>query len=196
VWTHGSADARTLVAGYADRPPLSFNLSSGTNWRNPASLPLKWASAFDLWGPLTYTVQIGNRTVGQTTTNTFRATTPLPEGRRRWRVLATDIRGQTRRSRSKTVRIDMTGPRLTVRVEREGGTSQIRWSSRDVARPLGSSGFSRVRIDFGDGAEARTVRSNRGTVSHRYRRSATLRVIAIDRAGNRTEVRREVRRRR
>jgi hypothetical protein len=52
-----------------------------------------------------------------------------------------------------------------------------------------------VRVDFGDGSEARTFRSTRGTVSHRYRRSATLRVIAIDRAGNQTVEERSVRRR-
>jgi hypothetical protein len=196
VWTQGSPDARTLVAGYTDRPPLAFATSSGASWRNPASLPLKWAPAFDLWGPLTYTIQIGGRNAGQTTESTFRATTPLPEGRRTWRVLATDIRGQTTRSKARTIRIDMTGPRLTVRVERQGGASRIRWSARDVRRPLGNSGFSRVRIDFGDGSQARTVRSTRGTVAHRYTRSATLRVIATDKAGNQTLVQREVRRRR
>jgi hypothetical protein len=197
VWTQGSAAARTLVAGYADRPPLAFALSSGTGWRNPASeaAPLRWAPAFELWGPVTYTVLVGNTPVGQSTNNVFRATAPLPEGRRTWRVLATDLRGQTTRSKSKTVRIDMTPPRLTVRVEREGGISKIRWSARDVPRPLGSSGFSRVRVDFGDGGEGRTVRSNRGSVSHRYRRSATLRVIAIDKAGNQTVVERPVTRR-
>jgi hypothetical protein len=62
-------------------------------------------------------------------------------------------------------------------------------------RPRGSSGFSRVRVSFGDGSEARTFRSTRGTVSHRFRRSATLRVTAIDRAGNRTVEERRVRRR-
>jgi hypothetical protein len=194
VWTQGSAAARTLVGGFADRPPLAFNLSSGTGWRNPASLPLRWAAAFELWGPVTYTVIVGGKAVGQTRSNVFRPKVPLPEGVRKWRVIATDIRGQTTGTKSKTVRIDMTGPRLTVRVEREGGISKIRWSARDVTRPLGASGFSRVRVDFGDGAEGRTLRSNRGSVSHRYRRSATLRVIAVDKAGNQTVVERDVRR--
>jgi hypothetical protein len=194
VWTQGSAAARTLVAGYSDRPPLAFSVSSGTSWRNPARLPLKWADAFELWGPLTYTVVIGNKVVGQTQSNTFRAKAPLPEGRHRWRVVATDIRGQSRRSKSRTIRIDMTGPRLTVNVEREGGMSKIRWRARDVQRPRGSSGFSHVRISFGDGAKDRTVHDTRGTVSHRYRRSATLRVTAVDKAGNQTVVERDVKR--
>ena len=196
VWTQGSPGARTLVAGYKDRPPLAFSVSSSTKWRNPATAPLRWASAFELWGPLTYTVVVGNKVVGQSANNVFRATAPLPEGRRRWRVIATDIRGQSKRSKSRTVRIDMTGPRVTVRVERDGGVSKIHWSAHDVRRPLGSSGFSRVRVDFGDGAESRTVHSSRGTVSHRYRRTATLRVIAIDKAGNQTVVERRVTRHR
>jgi hypothetical protein len=196
VWTQGTAAARTLVAGYADRPPLPFRVSSGTSWRNPAKLPLKWADAFELWGPLTYTVVIGNTTIGQTQADSFRATAPLPEGRHRWHVVATDIRGQSRRSKSRTIRIDMTGPRLTVNVEREGGVSKIRWHARDVRRPRGSSGISRVRVNFGDRSEARTVRAPRGTLSHRYRRSATLRVTAIDKAGNQTVVERDIRRRR
>jgi hypothetical protein len=195
VWTHGTDDARTLAAGYADRPPLAFRLSSGTSWRNPASAPLRWAGAFDLWGPLTYTVLIDGRPVGQTRDVTWRPKAPLPEGLHRWRVIATDIRGQTTGTRSRNVRIDMTGPRLTVNVERDAGISEIRWRAADVVRPRGSSGFSRVRIDFGDGSEPVTARSTRGTVRHRYRRSATLRVIAIDRAGNQTLEQREVRRR-
>jgi hypothetical protein len=196
VWTQGSAAARSLVAGYADRPPLAFNLSSGSGWRNPASLPLRWAPAFELWGPVTYTVLVDGKPVGTTQSNAFRPKTPLPEGARRWRVIATDIRGQTTGSKTRTTRIDMTAPRLTVRVERDGGVSKIRWSARDVVRPRGASGFSRVRVDFGDGSEAQTVRATRGTVSHRYRRTAKLRVIAIDRAGNQTVVERDVVRRR
>jgi hypothetical protein len=194
VWTQGTAAARTLVAGYSDRPPLAFSLSSGTGWRNPASLPLKWAPAFDLWGALTYTVLLDGKPIGQTRATSFRPKTPLPEGLHTWRVVATDIRGQTTGTKSRPVRIDMTPPRLTVRVEREGGVSKIRWSARDVVPPRGASGFSRVRIDFGDGAEARTVRATRGSVVHRYRRSATLRVIAIDKVGNQTVVERDVRR--
>jgi hypothetical protein len=196
LWTQGTDAARTLVAGYADRPPLAFNLSSGTGWRNPASAPLRWAGAFELWGPLTYTVLIDGRPVGQTRDTAWRPKAPLPEGLRRWRVLATDIRGQTTGTRSRPVRIDMTGPRLTVRVERESGVSKIRWRAGDVVRPRGSSGFARVRIDFGDGAAVQTLRSTRGEVRHRYRRSATLRVIAIDKAGNQTVVERAVVRRR
>jgi hypothetical protein len=192
VWTQGSEAGRTLVAGYADRPPLAFALSSGRAWRNPASAPLRWAPAFELWGPLTYTVVVGNTVVGQSANNVFRATAPLPEGRRTWRVIATDIRGQSTRSKSRTVRIDMTPPRLTVSVKREAGLSKITWSARDVSRPLGNSGFSRVRVDFGDGAEAQTSRGSHGAVRHRYRRTATLRVIAIDKAGNQTVVERRV----
>jgi hypothetical protein len=195
VWTQGTAAARTLVAGYSDRPPLAFNLSSGTGWRNPAALPLKWAAAFELWGPVTYTVLLDGKPIGQTRATVFRPKAPLPEGRHTWRVIATDIRGQTTGTRSKTVRIDMTAPRLTVRVEREGGVSKIRWSARDVVPPRGASGFSRVRIDFGDGSAARTVRATRGSVSHAYKRSAKLRVVAIDKVGNQTVVERDVRRR-
>ena len=195
VWTQGTSAARTLVAGYADRPPLAFSLSSGRAWRNPATAPLRWAGAFELWGPLTYTVLVDGRPVGQTRDTAWRPKAPLPEGLRRWRVLATDIRGQTTGTKSRTVRIDMTGPRLTVRVERESGLSRIRWRAGDVVRPRGSSGFSRVRIDFGDGSAAETSRATRGELSHRYRRSATLRVIAIDNAGNQTVVERAVVRR-
>jgi hypothetical protein len=135
---------------------------------------------------------VGGQPVGQTRSTTFRPKVPLPEGVRTWRVIATDIRGQTTGTRSKTVRIDMTAPRLTVRVSRDKSISKIRWSARDVVPPRGASGFSRVHVDFGDGAEARTFRSTRGSVSHRYRRSATLRVIAVDRVGNQTVVERAV----
>jgi hypothetical protein len=95
-------------------------------------------------------------------------------------------------SKSKTVRIDMTPPRLTVSVKREGGVSKISWSARDVARPLGNSGFSRVRVDFGDGAEGQTSRDPKAAVRHRFKRTSTLRVFAFDKAGNQPVVERRV----
>jgi hypothetical protein len=138
---------------------------------------------------------VGNKVVGQSSNNQFKATAPLPEGRRRWRVIATDIRGQSTRSKSKTVRIDMTPPRLSVSVKREAGISKISWNARDVHRPLGNSGFSRVRVVFGDGSASHTSRDPKAAIRHRFKRTATLRVIAIDKAGNQTVVERRVVRR-
>jgi hypothetical protein len=196
VWTQGTAANRSLVAGYVDRPPLAFRISSSTVWRNPVTTPLRWAPAFELFGAPTYTVLLDGKPVGTTTDPVLRPAAPLPEGLHRLRVIATDVRGQTTGTPSKNVRIDQTPPRLTVRVERDEGVSSIRWSARDVQRPRGSSGFDRVRIDFGDGAAAVTSTATRGTVRHRYRRTSTLKVTAVDEAGNQVVVQREVRRRR
>jgi hypothetical protein len=195
VWTQGSASSRSLVAGYSDRPPLAFTLTSNSKWRNPALAPLRWSGAFDLFGPLTYTVLVAGRPVGQTGQTLFKPTGPLPEGVHKWRVIATDARGQTTSSRSKTIRIDMTPPTLTVNVSRSHGVSRIKWRAADVTRPLGASGIDRVRLDFGDGAQPLTL-GRRGTVTHRYKRTSTLSVTAIDAAGNKTVVKREIRRRR
>ena len=64
AFVQGDGDTRRIVAGSYDRAPGAFRASTTTKWRKFARPPLKWGTAFELWGPLTYQVQIDGQPVG------------------------------------------------------------------------------------------------------------------------------------
>ena len=143
-------------------------------------------------GRLTYTVEVDGRVAGQTTAPSLALPT-LRNGVHRWRVIATDRRGQVAATPVRSLRQDATAPRATLRVSgarRRGRPVRVAVRASDPGRAgRTASGVGRVVISWGDGS--RTV-SRRGT--HRYRRGGrrTIRVMAFDRAGNPVVVRRSV----
>jgi hypothetical protein len=185
----GPPGARSVVASTFDRAPGAFRLSSGTSFRNVARTPLKWTQSFELWGPLTYSVEIDGRIVGQTNTPAL-AVANIADGVHRWRVIATDRRGQVTATSRRTLRQDGTPPRARLTVARRGRTVRVVVRPSDASRAgRPASGVGRVTIAWGDGR--RTV-SRRA--SHGYRRGGrfTLQVTVLDKAGNPTVVRRSV----
>ena len=179
---------RRLLRPRAGRVPPS----SRTTFRNAATNPLKWSPSFELWGPLTYSVEVDGRVVG-TTTATSLAVPAVPDGVHRWRVIATDRRGQVTATSRRILRQDATPPRARVTVSgtrRRGQAVKVTVRPTD-ANPAGrpASGVGRVQIAWGDGS--RTT-ARRGT--HRYRRGGklTLRVSVRDRANNVVVVRRAI----
>ena len=193
-FVQGTPGARSIVVAGFDRRPGGFRLtSSSATWRNVARTPLRWGAAFDLWGPITYTVQVDGRNVAQTT-NTAAAVPALPDGIHRWRVVATDPRGQTVGTARRTLRSDGRPPRARISVsgaQRRNRPVRIRVRASD-AHPRGrrASGIRRISVAFGDGARTSSTRA-----AHRYRRAGryTIRVTVRDRANNVTIVRKRVR---
>jgi hypothetical protein len=189
AFVQGVPGNRLLVIGTFDRAPGVFRLSSGTTFRNVARTPLKWSQSAELWGPLTYSVEVDGRVVGQTAATAL-AVPNLADGVHRWRVIATDRRGQVTATSRRVLRQDGTAPRARVTVARRGRTVRVVVRPSD-ASPAGrpASGVGRVTIAWGDGR--RTV-SRRA--SHGYRRGGrfTLQVTVRDKAGNATVVRRSV----
>lgn len=188
--------ARSIVAGYLDRPPRAFVGFTATKYRNLARPKLAWADAVDLWGPLTYRVILNGTQVAEVASvRSWTPVQPIPDGVHRWQVQAIDRRGQVTTSRSRLLRVDATPPELTVRVsgERKAGRGlKVTIRAADVQNPR-ASGLARVRIQFGDGRTITTQRF-RGTFTHRYARgSYTLRVSATDKAGGATVVTRSLR---
>jgi hypothetical protein len=186
AFTQGPPTARTIVVASFDRAPGGFRLTSGTSWRNAVRTPLRWSESFELWGPLTYAVEVDGRIVGQTSGRSFALPAAVRDGQHRWRVIATDRRGQVTQTPRRLLRHDATAPRATVRVSgtrRRGGPVRVRVAATD-ANPAGgpASGVGRVRIAFGDGASA----SGRRQATHRYRRGGrfTVRATVRDRAQN------------
>ena len=115
AFVQGPPGARGLRMSSFDRAPGAFRLSSGTSFRNVGATPLKWSQSFELWGPLTYTVEVDGQVAGRTNTTSL-ALPGLPDGAHRWRVIAGDRRGQITATPPRVLRQDGTAPRATARV--------------------------------------------------------------------------------
>lgn len=184
VFVQGRGADRRLMHATFDRPPGVLRGATSESWRRLRRPVLAWSEAFDLWGPVRYRVELDGAVLAEGLTEP-RLVPPqdLPDGEHRWRVVASDRRGQTQAAPPRTVRVDTTPPELDVRITRsKRRLVRLVAGARDSA----GSGVARVRVLWGDGAEARGQSSV--SVRHRFRssRTATLRISATDRAGNAT----------
>jgi hypothetical protein len=192
AFLQGASGNRALVMASFDRAPGAFRLSSGTSFRNVAATPLRWSQSFELWGPLTYTVEVDGQVAGRTNATAF-AVPGLPDGVHRWRVIAADRRGQVTATPLRMLRQDATPPRATVRVSgarRRGRPVRVTVRPSDANRAgRPASGVGRVVIAWGDGHRTPARRA-----VHRYRRRGRLTLTASvrDRAGNVSVVRRAI----
>lgn len=195
AWVQGADADRRIVAGYYDRPPGAFLGYTGQGCcRTPTPL-LKWQPAFDLWGPVSYQVAIDGVLQGQTTGDALQVVKPLANGTHRWQVAATDIRGQTTRSRTRLLRVDARPPLLSVGVKRRKRVVTVTARAHDDARVIrAASGLDRVLLSFGDRSPRLRV-GNGVHTTHRYRHkgSYTLTVTARDKVGNETTYTKTVR---
>jgi hypothetical protein len=193
AFIQGFGAERRVVAAVYDRNPGWFATTSNSSWRNPTRNALAWGSSTELWGGVTYTVEIDGRPVAQTRQTRLRlAPKAVRDGVHTWRVIATDRRGQAFATARRTLRIDTVAPRLRVSVKRKGRVATVTARANDVIPRGGrASGVAYARIDFGD--RSGVVEKRRA--SHRYTRTGrfTIRVSATDKAGNSTVVRRTVR---
>jgi hypothetical protein len=194
AFVQGDGDARRIVAASYDRAPGAFRASTTTKWRRFARPPLKWATAFELWGPLTYRVEIDGQPVGATTSTGLTVPTPVPDGLHRWRVVAIDIRGQTAATPSRNLRVDAAPPKITFKVSgvrKRGRQVKVAVQATDASGTAAqASGLNLVHIRFGDGS--RTLTGLRAV--HRYGHSGkfTVRLSASDKAGNATVLTRQL----
>jgi hypothetical protein len=189
----GDADRRIVAAAF-DRAPGTFLTYTTTRWRKFARPPLRWSPSFELWGALTYRVEIDGRPVAQTTDTSVTVPDAVPDGLHKWRVVAVDRRGQSTATATRNLRVDATPPKVKFKVSgtrRRGGLVKVAVSATDATGTAAqASGMKLVRVDFGDRSRAVT-----GTKAmHRYGRSGkfTIRVSATDNAGNVVAVTRRV----
>ena len=194
AFVQGDGDTRRIVAGSYDRAPGAFRANTTTKWRKFARPPLKWGTAFELWGPLTYQVQIDGQPVGATTSTGLTVPTRVPDGVHRWRVVAIDIRGQATATPTRNLRVDATPPKVSFKVSgtrKRGKQVKVVAKATDASGTAAkASGLQGVKISFGDGS--RTFAGLRA--AHRYGHSGkvTVRVSASDKAGNVVAVRRRI----
>jgi hypothetical protein len=196
AFVQGEGEGRRIVAAAFDRAPGAFGGYTTSGWRRFARPPLRWATSFELWGPLSYRVEIDGRAVATTGETNVTVPSVVRDGLHRWRVVATDRRGQTTVTPSRFLRVDATKPSVTFSARRRAGVVTVRARASDAA-PGGAraSGVEYVRIDWGDGSGRATVPGTRATASHRYGRKgrASIRVSATDDAGNAAVLTRSVR---
>ncbi len=195
AWLQGGAEDRRIVAGYLDRPPGFFAGYTSQRCCQPPLARLSWQPSFNLWGPVRYVVSLDGAPVGETSETTLQLTAPLAAGAHRWQVQALDARGQSKRSRTRTVRVDARAPSLVVRYQRKRRVVRLSVRARDVGLPARTAtGLRSVVVSWGDRTkDARGTASVR--VSHRYRRGGSypLLITATDRAGNQRTSQRTVR---
>ncbi|MBI5104749.1 MAG: PKD domain-containing protein [Solirubrobacterales bacterium] len=186
VFLQENEEGRRLVAATYDRPPGAFSGNTTTRWRGYARPPLAWGQAFELWGPLTYRVEVDGVAVGETQDTKLTPLNPVADGEHRWRVVATDRRGQTAATKTRLLRVDATPPTLEFTVKRrKGRVAELSITAGDVIPPSGkASGLKTLKADFGDGTGNQLLKAKKA--SHRYGRGGTytIRVSATDRAGN------------
>ncbi len=125
-------------------------------------------------------MSVDGTVIGQTTKDTLVPAVPLTTGRHTWQVEAIDRAGQVTRSRVRTMKIDATPPTLKVRVSGKraaGQTLKITVTAKDT----GGAGFDHITVNYGDRSATTRSKSTR----HRYKRGTfTLKVAAVDKAGN------------
>jgi hypothetical protein len=176
----GTPGARTLSVAIYDRPPGTPFIDETEAYKRKTRPELRWRPGNDPWGVQTFRIYMDGVQIGQTTATTLVPATPLTTGKHTWQVEAVDRAGQSARSRVRTLKIDATAPTVSVKVsgKRAAGKSlKIAVTARDA----GGSGLDHVTVDYGD----KSATSQSRTTRHRYRRGKfTLKVAAVDRAGN------------
>jgi hypothetical protein len=194
AFVQGTGAASQIVGAAFDRAPGTFRGLTTSKFRRYAHPRLKWSAAFELWGPLTYTVLIDNKPAGQTTSTGITVPVRIADGLHRWRVVATDRRGQTSATATRNTRVDATPPKVSFRISgtrKRGAFVKVVAKVSDASGTTAkASGLKGVRISFGDGSRA--VAGVRA--AHRYARSGkvTVRVSASDHAGNVVTKRRRI----
>ncbi len=176
----GAEGARALTVGVYDDPPTAPYIGTAEAYKRKKRPELRWRPGTDLWGEQTFRVFMDGVQVGQTKASSLVPATPLATGRHKWYVEAVDLRGQTARSRERTMKLDATAPTLSVRVDGKRARGQA-LKIRVTAKDRGGSGLDHTTIDFGD----RTSTTKSRKVTHHYRAGKfTLKVAAVDKAGN------------
>jgi hypothetical protein len=181
VAIQGTGAERRLVAGMVDREPGAFVGTTTQKLRRFQGL--RWSPSFELWGAPTYTIVVDDKPIGTTQATSYAPQQGVPDGIHRWRIIATDRRGQTASTATRLLKVDNTPPSLDVRISgtrKAGKLLKFRFRAGDAQHP-GASGLSRIRVQWGDGPAVVTGK----TAAHRYRRGRyTVRVSATDKAGN------------
>lgn len=176
----GTPGAYTLTGAVYDRPPGTPFIEENQRYKRQTRPLLRWRPGLDLWGPQRYRVIIDGQVATETAVDAYTPRVPLTTGKHTWQVEALDLRGQSSKSRVRTLNIDATKPTVSVKVTGKRVAGQnLKIVVR--AKDAGGSGLDHITVDYGD----KSAKSDKATTRHRYKRGTfRLKVAAVDRAGN------------
>jgi hypothetical protein len=162
------------------RPAAILNAREA--WRRKSRPRMRWRPLSNVvWGPVTYRVEMDGRALTTTRKSSYVPPKPLPQGKHVVEVIQIDGRGQESPGLDRPLWIDTRKPLITLRRARRG----YRVSADDGSAQKGS-GVASLQVVFG-----RSVASVRVPPSGRVRsafvrgRGRPVRIVSIDRAGNR-----------
>lgn len=176
----GTPGAYTLTGAVYDRPPGAPFIEENQRYKRQTRPLLRWRPGLDLWGAQRFRVIIDGQVAAETTVDAYTPRVPLATGKHTWQIESIDMRGQSSKSRLRTLNIDATAPTLTVKVTGKRAANQnLKITVR--AKDSGGSGLDHITVDYGD----KSAKSDKATTRHRYKRGTfRLKVAAVDRAGN------------
>jgi hypothetical protein len=184
-----------IAVATVDQPPGRFAAIRDTAFQRTARPVLSWTPSRESWGGY-FRVSVDGVQVALTGRRSFRVRTPLTQGVHTWQVTALDRRGQQYVAPASLVRIDSVPATVLARLSgarRSGARLRLAVRASDApplvagAPPIATSGVKLVLVDWGDHTPRQLIR---GGLQHVYARPGryVLKVLAVDRAGNRTTV--------
>ncbi len=185
---------RAIAVASVDQPPGRFAAARAHGFQRTDRPVLAWTSSRETWGRY-FKVTVDGVEAGVTGHRSLRPSSALAQGAHTWQVVALDRRGQQYTAKASSVRVDSVPPFATARVagaRRAGATLKLAVRATDTptgtarkAQDVATSGVKRIVVDWGDRTPRERIR--RGT-RHAYARPGRyrLRVLVLDRAGNRT----------
>ena len=188
VFMQGGPTDRRLVAGFYDRPPTRI---AGVNTQKLHKLTrLAWGSSLNLFGGTKYTIVLDGKPLATTGDAQFLLQPgQVPDGKHTWQIQIADRRGQTVVSRTRQLKVDNTPPTLRIGLSKRGRTLTVTAKAGDPNGAL-PSGLRRILVDFGNGKLLPMKRKMGKTYAKTGR--YTVRVKAVDKAGNETVQQRTV----
>jgi hypothetical protein len=185
----GTPGAYALTAATFDRGPGTPFIESSQTYKRKTRPLLRWRPGLELWGVQRFRVIMDGVVIAETVNDTLTPATPLAPGRHTWQIEAVDRAGQTNRSRARTMKIDSIAPTLKVSISgKRAAGKPLKITVR--ATDSGGAGLDHITVDYGD----RSPTTHTATTRHRYKRGKfTLKIAAVDKAGNVARERRALR---
>ncbi len=188
AFQQGPLGDAAIVASQITMTPGHFVITAPKGWIRPRQAHISWEEAPSANAPISYTVVLDGHALPTPAGSSSLAIDPrfLPSGIHQLQLLATDRYGQQTLTAPSKLRVDASGPHVSVRLTGRGSEVSV-----SVSDPQSGVASRSVSIVYGDGARA----ARRTRTRHRYARrgSYTIVVRATDQLGNTTVVRRTVR---
>ena len=197
AWVQGTGAGASIVAGQLYQTPGGFVPARSFMYATTSTPTLAWSDAAELWGSPQYVVKLDGTVIAQTTATSTVASTS--NGRHAYQVTAVNQAGLSTPAAPATVFVDTVRPRVSASIR---GTAIVKTRERltvgysDPPPPRlprsAASGVATVYVNWGDGTIARIRRTSASHVYTRTRR-VTVTILATDRAGNATVVKKRLR---